>query len=711
MRNVNDGTMSGNRKEKCAGLNNKATDMQIPALLLTWFLIGLTDCNTGVCPFGNVNLQPSSLTGLNRTFSWRVDAPRSSGLELKFTQWLRQIHPLSKCRDRVTFTVGTLADTSSIMIGTFCRKGTISRIKVQGGAIVTLQAAWNETLTDSGFSIANRSSIKRLCIVESIFEKEATITLMSPNYLQGFPNKGLMTWHFIIPSNHRATVQFHNYTDPNCFMKTVRVEYDLPFSNNIPEVFQLDGRQPGNIAGNFNLSLENCELENLNPGALKLLFNVTVQKGTNIAKCTDPKICNVKNLPLDVPQTLLNLPVRLETVTWKLIPPAKGSTEIGSQRIKLIQSVPEKDCNTTRPGSFYHITSLTNENTLKFGTFCPNGSIEKMKMKGNVTIVLNMANQANRTQLNHDLYVSFVPPVKEESLFTLTPPSGSTVHLHTLNWDEGIPDYFYLSWSVDLSSKQTAQLKFDRAKLDIMCQMNSAHIYVKEKTAGGVDIVQKEDETLPSALDLKYPFWVNISNCKLKERMKFKLQFSITVKESNTDTTIIGIIAGSVLGIVIATIIVTVCCVKNRKKVKPHTLKPSKTKVSSDVSRRKGFKARKGNESHIYDVIDETMVYGHLLKHNDGPKNPEVDVYRPFEGPMDVYRPFEGPMDYVPGVPPQPVHNGSAKEDTGEDPLALSMRRNEIYDSSDNLPREPVEDEDTSLSYPIIKEREMESLS
>lgn len=45
-------------------------------------------------------------------------------------------------------------------------------------------------------------------------------------------------------------------------------------------------------------------------------------------------------------------------------------------------------------------------------------------------------------------------------------------------------------------------------------------------------------------------------------------------------------------------------------------------------------KGRKDSDSHVYAVIDDTMVYGHLLQDSNGSfLQPEVDTYRPFQGP------------------------------------------------------------------------------
>lgn len=116
-----------------------------------------------------------------------------------------------------------------------------------------------------------------LCIIESVLKEESSITLMSPNYPLGFPEDELMTWQFVIPSNMRASVFFHNYSLSNCERKEERVEYYIPGSLSNPEVFKLGDSQPANIAGSFNLSLQGCDQDAQNPGILRLLFQVVVQ--------------------------------------------------------------------------------------------------------------------------------------------------------------------------------------------------------------------------------------------------------------------------------------------------------------------------------------------------------------------------------------------------------------------------------------------------
>ncbi|XP_062970403.1 CUB domain-containing protein 1 isoform X1 [Cynocephalus volans] len=242
------------------------------------------DCMAGPCPFGEVQLQPSTsvLPALNRTFIWDVKTRKSIGLELQFSiPRLRQIGPGESCPDGVTHSISGRIDATVVRIGTFCSNGTVSRIKVQEGVKMALHLPWFHSRNVSGFSIANHSSIKRLCIIESVFEGEGSATLMSANYPEGFPEDELMTWQFVVPAHLRASVSFLNFNVSNCEKKEEQVEYYIPGSTTNPEVFRLEDKQPGNMAGNFNLSLQGCDQDAQNPGILRLQFQVLVQHPQN----------------------------------------------------------------------------------------------------------------------------------------------------------------------------------------------------------------------------------------------------------------------------------------------------------------------------------------------------------------------------------------------------------------------------------------------
>ncbi|KFP78930.1 CUB domain-containing protein 1, partial [Apaloderma vittatum] len=738
------------------------------------------DCVSGLCPFGDVHLYPMGLPRLNRTFVWDVKASTKAGLELKFsTPWLRQIEPGETCPDSVRYNINSCVDTATVNIGTFCRNGSVSRIKLLGGVIMSLHLSWDSPLTTSGFNIANRASIKRLCIIESVLNGESSVTLMSPNYPLAFPEDELMTWQFVIPSNLRASVFFHNYSLSNCERKEERVEYYIPGSLSNPEVFKLSDSQPANIAGSFNLSLQGCDQDAQNPGVLRLLFQVIVQhpqvnenvthvvdlskernmtvtihfegwpnrlpltsepmclickdprtcdrvltlmSGTTYKisflckdlsrlritaekgiSCVDLRWCQRKIYSLVVPKAITQLPIRLHKFIWKILAPDLINVEITSPSLKLQQHVPEQRCNTSYS---YGIVSATPETELNVGVFCPGGSIEKIQMRNNITVSLKTFGKGFLNESDHqDLKMSFVPHIKDECIFTVSPDPKAKVYLQTPNWPYGLPPYVSVSWYVVIPSKQVARLGFSKDRMGISCETGRAYVNIKEEAPGAEETVRREDELLPQPRDMYHDFWVNVSNCKPVEGTQLTLQFWVTLADKSIDLgMIVAVVAGA--GVLVA-IVLTVCCVKKKKKkIQSPAVGVYNMNVNTQVPRKQGLftKGRKTNESHVYAVIDDAMVYGHLLKESNGSVTPEVDVYRPFDGPVGS----------LPPSPPPFFRKDIKRSSNTEEPPSLTDTDHDTYTfahqklglSEDNGDTNEKNDGDTSVSLLENKEQD-----
>ncbi|NWW69819.1 CDCP1 protein, partial [Climacteris rufus] len=705
------------------------------------------DCVSGPCPFGDVHLYPPGLPHLNRTYIWDVKASTKAGLELKFsTPWLRQIEPGETCPDSISYNINSCIDKATVNIGTFCRNGSVSRVKLLGGVVMSLHLPWHSPLTTSGFNIANRASIKRLCIIESILKGESSITLMSPNYPLGFPEDELMTWQFVIPSNMRASVFFHNYSLSNCERKEERVEYYIPGSPSNPEVFKLSDSQPANIAGSFNMSLQGCDQDAQSPGILRLLFQVIVQhpqvdenvthlvdlsKEKNMTVtihlegwpshvplvsepicliCKDPRTCDrvltlasgavyrisflCKDLSwlritaektiicvdvrwcqrkihsLSVPKAVTQLPIRLHKFIWKLLAPDLINIEITSPSLKLQQHVPEQRCNTSYS---YSIVSATPETELNVGVFCPGGSIEKIQMRNNITISLKTFGKGFINESVHqDLKMSFVPHIKDECTFTVSPNPKAKVYLQTPNWPYGLPPYVSISWFMLVPSGHSARLAFSKERMGVVCETGRAYLNIKEEAAGAEETVRREDELLPQPRSMARHFWVNVSNCKPVDRTQLTLQFWVTFAVKQID---LGIILAVVAGAGVLTAIgLTVCCVKKKKKKTQNPMVGVyNSNVNTQMPGKKGLftKGRQNNESHVYAVIDDAVVYGHLLKESNGSLTPEVDVYRPFDGPIGSLPPSPPPFSFR--------KDTKRSSNTEEEPPALMDTDHDTY--------------------------------
>ncbi|XP_074051315.1 CUB domain-containing protein 1 [Macrotis lagotis] len=679
--------------------------------------------NIGICPFGEVPLQPSRLPALNRTFIWDVKASPKTGLELQFfNPRLRQIHPNHTCPDLVTYHISGSIEKTAVNIGTFCSNGTVSRIKMQGRVSLTLYLPWNENRNFSGFNITNRSSIKRLCIIESVFEGEGSATLMSANYPKGFPEDELMSWQFVIPPHLRASVSFLQYNLSNCEKKEERVEYYIPGSLTNPEVFQLGDEQPGNMAGNFNLSLQGCDQDSQNPGILRLLFQVLVQHPKNegnkvytvdlthektmwmtiepkpvkmsrhfvpaclicegsrkcspnltmisghkynisflcddmtrlwifaekTISCLDSGYCSKKPYQLLVSSDIIQLPVQLRDYTWKLLVPKDKISLQLTPTHKLQQHTHEKNCRTTF--SYMLATAVLGHN-LHFGSFCPGGSIEKIQVKTNISVVLRTFLPGfAKESVKQGMTVTYIHSLKDEGIFTVTPNSTDKVYLQTPNWDRGLPPLTSVSWNISVPSNQVAHLTFTKERMGVSCETGRAYMIIQEQKAKAEEIVSRDDELLPKPRDLHHNFWVNVSNCSPMNGKQLDLQFCVSLTPRKTDMMVIILAVvggGATLLFALGLLIFYAKKSKKNKDNKGPAVGIYNGNINTQMPRQPGKfqKGRKDNDSHVYAIIDDTMVYGHLLNGSNGSStSPNVDVYRPFQGPMGDIPPSPPPI-------------------------------------------------------------------
>ncbi|XP_054563985.1 CUB domain-containing protein 1 isoform X2 [Eptesicus fuscus] len=688
------------------------------------------DCTSVPCPFGEFELRPliSMLPPLNRTFIWDVQAGKSTSLELRFSRpRLRQIGRGESCPDRVTYTISGHIGATEVRIGTFCSNGTVSRIKMQESIKITLQLPWFDNRDYSSFSMSSQSSIKRLCFIESVFEGEGSATLMSANYPFSFPEDELMTWQFVIPAHLRASVSFLQFNNSNCAKKEERVEYYIPGSTTNPEVFKLADKQPGNMAGNFNLSLQGCDQDAQNPGILRLKFQVLVQCPQNESNvtyevdlsneramsitieprpvklsrrfvpgcfvclesrtcspnltlthgskhrisflcdnltrlwmnvektisCMDHRYCHRRSYSLQVPRDILQLPVQLHDFSWKLLVPKDRLSLALVPAQKLQQHTQERFCNTSFS---YLVAGAGPGQDLYFGSFCAGGSIEQIQVKQNVSVTLRTFAPSFQQELSRQaLTVTFIPYFKEEGIFTVTPDMKSKVYLMTPNWERGLPSLASVSWNISVPSDQVAYLTFLKERTGLVCQTGRAFMIIQEQRTKAEQIFSLE-EVLPKSRPHHHNFWVNISNCSPVSGKQLDLLFQVSLTWRTLDMTVIliAVVGGGVLLLFALGLII--CLVKKKKKKmnKGPAIGIYNGNINTQIPMqpKKLPNVQKDNDAHVYAVIDDTMVYGHLLQDSNGSfVQPEVDTYRPFQGPTEDCPPsFLIPYSKVPTV-------------------------------------------------------------
>lgn len=169
---------------------------------------------------------------------------------------------------------------------------------------------------------------------------------------------------------------------------------------------------------------------------------------------------------------------------------------------------------------------------------------------------------------------------------------------------------------------------------------------IQEPQTRAEEIFSLEEEVLPKPRFHRHNFWVNISNCSPMNGKQLDLLFWVTLTPRTVDlAVIIGAAGGGAL--LLFALGLTICFVKKKKKVnKGPAVGIYNGNVNTQIPQTQNFqKRRKDNDSHVYAVIDDTMVYGHLLQDSGGSFiQPEVDTYRPFQGAMGDCPPSPPPI-------------------------------------------------------------------
>ncbi|XP_067905990.1 CUB domain-containing protein 1-like [Heterodontus francisci] len=673
-------------------------------------------------------LRLPQLPNLNRTYIWNIGVPYKVGVHLSFVgNYLEQIDSAT-CLDSVTYTIkGHLRykSTSDVLVGIFCRNGTISNLKVQGKTLVELQVPWTETLDDAGFQLFFVSAIKKFSVVEVVLQPGAPVYFMSANWPMGFPNDELMTWKFSVPSRYHANVTKENYTLPTCVKREAGMYYG-------PSML---GKKASKFYKNFMLTLQNCDMDRTSTEVLTLRFKIElfhdygerleiklkkedgvyvklkqilkidgdpstlfcickfpvssdcsselelepgdhlnisfhfacnktrdiIVEATKNVSCKDSEECSVRNMGLSLPDILTTLPVPHQTFKWIVEQPPELTIELSSERFKLRQLLPGQTCD----GNLMYNMSTFCQNGARsvVGQFCPNGTIDKIQTADHVLLELKTTDAWNSNDL--DISLSFIPHLTEDYIMNILPNIGSPVYLLTPNWGPGMPNKLTASWNISIHADHVAELTFMNASVP-KCEHGHVVIGIREQEEESSLMSFRETDSLPqSPVTLAHRFWLNVSNCELSSG-HLNLMFQVLVLEDKDTTITIAVaVAGGVALLVIIAVIV--CCVKKWKRRRQPALGIYNPGVNNHMpGRRQKFgKRRQDNDSHIYAVIDEDRVYADYFNKSRMLSIPEVDVYRSFEGPMG-------------NVPPTlpPPRSATSKSAS---PEAVPMVSNDLY--------------------------------
>ncbi|XP_076827692.1 CUB domain-containing protein 1a [Brachyhypopomus gauderio] len=677
-----------------------------------------------------------SLQNFNRTFTWNVRALVQETFRLDFTKaGLQQIRPTESCRDKHVYSISA----GTARLGIFCRHGTIKEMQVLNEGIVSLWVPGNRQMDTTTFGVSLGQQITSLAVINITLPAEnSSQEFLSPNYPDSFPDDDVIMWTFHVPPKYYATMKILNHAEPRCRRKDVRLEYQL---NGRIVVRKLDEAQLSEHPGPFNLSLQNCK-EDVGPpsSGLSLQFRVSAAKRSSEVRCSvdlmkedglvihikkkkptsacilklnaqvqetvtihskktsylsfidcleqdlvltsdktvaclQQRDCQFSGVSLKVPALEKCLLGVLEQVTWHLNTSQHGAMELMSPMGGFQQLLPGQTCN----GSALLTVSEDEPKGITVGQFCPQGPIQKVQIRVTNLTVSAYPNGNDLRQIPHPLLnVSFTKIIGERYIFTVLPKKATEVILATPAWPAGMRPHSTVSWIVTFPSKVEAHVGFTNIS-KLTCQNRNAFIKVQKQGTWDHLYSWKEDEK-PKDVVVKESFYLNMSNC-MPIKGTFGVVSRITLQTSK------DVLVGVIVTVVILSllfIVLTVACVIIRKKKQKapavsvynpngHVLLPGLHGIPQITE---------DEDFHIYHCIDDTLVYGHLLK--DGMEinqfEEPVDVYRDFTRPMDkrplteerevekpevgVYRPFPGFQDppVVPGRCPQQEENLASKD-------------------------------------------------
>uniref|UniRef100_A0A3B4ZH12 CUB domain containing protein 1 n=1 Tax=Stegastes partitus TaxID=144197 RepID=A0A3B4ZH12_9TELE len=686
------------------------------------------DCTETSCSGNIVQPESSLFPDFNRTFTWDLKVVSTRAFQLDFPEpGMRQIPNEETCPDEHTYSLVIYLRSGPATIGTFCKGGTVSTIMARYKGRVVLRVPGDAKLDPVDFKLSVGPETNMLAILKANLPRGVSDTdFLTANYPRDFPDMQQMQWNFTVPGMHNYTVSFRDHAAPECLSNEVTVEYQKP--NKKVSKLTLTDPQPEHQQGNFNMVLKNCEtnttLEGLrlsyrvsvmrsgHPGTLwkhlsqqvgsdpycemsvdsKVTRKIFVAAGTTARlsfldcpnedvlarsllfsvsppECQDASCTATK---LTIPKLDSCLPMPLHSFTWRLNIPNDRTLDLVSPTGSLKQSLPGQKCNHS---VLLHVAESDGSSV---GDFCYNGDIQKVQVHTNISVTVAVKD-FNRTR-GPFLSVNASQEIRETIIYRVAPKVASPALLATPGWPRGMKPPTTVSWIVTVPSQYQAHLHFVNVSQP-KCKKRHTAITVKTLDSEEEMMSRREDEEAEDKLVVPRSFYVNMSNC-IPEDGQFSALFKVGLeKKTNLLAIVLGITGAVVLALAVLGI---VCCVTRKKKTQKMNTESSIYISKGNIFRpgdRHFSKTRSDNESHVYDSIDDTMVYGHLLGDSyntfTGPPDGGLPVVKePDPEPeMDQYNTFLKPSEtFIPSRPRTPIDR--------QDSLGFQDRRmvdNELY--------------------------------
>uniref|UniRef100_A0A3P9M052 CUB domain containing protein 1a n=1 Tax=Oryzias latipes TaxID=8090 RepID=A0A3P9M052_ORYLA len=624
------------------------------------------DCTGTGCPANSVQTK-DIFPDFNRTFTWDLKVLASQTFQLDFPEpGMRQIPEEETCPDSHTYSLKAYPRSGVTSLGSFCKGGPVTTMQVRFKGRVILR--------HRNYSWLSIRSLTSFLNVKFIRNRE----LESSDYRRQFPDDQQMQWNFSVPAMHNYSVLLLDHTAPECIQDTVVVQYQKENGKTLS--LSLTDPQPQHQQGNFEMVLKNCQTNTSlpgltfsykvsvtrsgHPGRVASIFTVdlTQQEGISLLleKMSSDPFCEMRInsvikekilvpagtkaslsfldltsielffnqllpvVPADcrsgtscpptalaVPLLDFSLPVPLHSFTWNFTIPNNSTLDLVAPAGNLRQSIPGQECS--QASSF----RLTECDGTPIGDFCSSGTLQKIQVHANASITTPVSQKTSNAVF---FFFSFF---LEGLIYTVIPDLSSVTTLVTPNWPNGMKKFSTVSWIVRVPDQYKALLKFVNVSRP-KCSKLHANILVQMLGQEEELLSRQEGEEIQKELVVSNTFYLNMSNCK-PETGHFSLL-----------TDILHIYHPIILHLFSFMVALIFCCKKLKKENSAYITKGNIFRPSD----RHFSKTRSENESHVYDSIDEFLVYGHLLDDHPYPDSlpsgkMQVDSYQTFTGATD----------------------------------------------------------------------------
>ncbi|XP_061598151.1 CUB domain-containing protein 1 [Cololabis saira] len=650
------------------------------------------DCTEASCSGNIVQAETQFFPDFNRTFTWDLKVVSTRAFQLDFPETgMRQISNQEMCPDDHTYSLVTYLRTGPATVGTFCKGGDTTTILARYKGRMSLQVPGDVKVDPVDIKLKVGPETEMVAIVKVNLPRGVSNTdFITPNYPEDFPDDEQMQWSFSVPGMHNYTVHFHEHTSPECLKKEVEVEYKKEGKKG--SNLTLTAPQPKHHQGNFHMVLRNCETNRTLKG-LSLSFRVSVMRSGHPVLCkvdltkhpsvslqiekvgSDPycemslnsevkekinvapgttaslsfldcphddlrltasKVIACKNgvscssTDLAVPKLDSCLAMPLHNFTWHLSIPQDSTLDLVSPTGSLQQSLPGQECNDS------FLLHVAETDGFSLGDFCPKGKIQKVQLHTNVSVTATAPDLKKKT--DPFLNVNVSREIAETIIYRVNPTMKSPTLLATPNWPRGMKPYSTISWIVTLPSQYKAHLMFVNLSQP-KCADRHTGINVKMFGYKEELMSRREDEQAEDKLLVPHSFYLNMSNCMPEEGHFGTMTKIVLQKKTNLLAILLGIAGALVFALILLGVVCFITKKKKEKMNKESSIYIGKGNIFLPGDRH-FTKTRSENGSHVYDYIDDTMVYGHLLGESNGSDTPQenlkglqVDSYQTFTGP------------------------------------------------------------------------------